>query len=89
MVDRESLLHMIISNLGENWYESGVDENGKAYSKTDSEVAMKGLLETLFNLGYEEYYEIEERDQLGEIKPDYRFEDGCNNGLWYVTVREL
>lgn len=88
-MNREELLHIIIENLGENWYKSGVDENGKAYAETDSEIAMNGLLETLFNLGYEEYYKLEERGQLGEIKPDYRFDDGCNNGLWYVTVREL
>lgn len=89
-IDKQELLHTIISNLSENWFESGVDKKGKAYAKTESTVAKDGLLETLYNLGYEEYSDVEARKQLNEIKPDYRFEDGTTNeGFWYVTVHEL
>ena len=88
--DKQKLLHTIISNLGENWFESGVDANGKAYAQTESTVAKDGLLETLYNLGYEEYYDVESRGQLEEIEPDYQFEEGTiNEVFWCVTVHEL
>ena len=88
-MDKKQLLHTISSNVGENWYESGIDKNGKAYAETDSEIAMKSLLETLFNLGFNEFYELDECRQLNGIKADYIFCDKCNNGLWSVVVMEL
>ena len=47
-----TVLHMLLSGMQNNFCNFGVDKNGKAFCETDSEVAADALEETLYNLGY-------------------------------------
>ena len=47
-----TVLHMLLSGMHNNFCECGVDKNGKAFCETDSFVAAEALEETLYNYGY-------------------------------------
>lgn len=81
--ERAKLLHCILLNIGENFYYSGESENGKAFAITDSEVAADALLETLYNLGFEE------EGNPDTTEPDYRREEVFVNGFMCYKFTEL
>lgn len=81
--ERAKLLHCILLNIGENFYRSGEGEDGEAFALTESEVAADALLETLYNLGFEE------EGNPDTTEPDYRREEVFVNGFLCYKFTEF
>lgn len=82
-MNKKKLLHIIMSSLTENWYCSDVDKNGKAYAWTDSEIAADTLTEILYDLGCEEFHELNSK------RPDYRRDNIVIDGCWRALFTEM
>lgn len=82
-MNKKRLLHIIMSNLHENWCSSTVNKDGKACAQTDSEIAANALTEILYDLGCEEFHES------GSENADYRREDIVLEGLWVAVFVEM
>lgn len=65
-VNDKILLKEIFRRLGHNFYENGQDPE---IPKTDSEIAADALLETLYNMGFDE--------GVHYSREDYVNDDGC------------
>lgn len=83
---RCSLLSMIMSCLYNNFLTSGIDDNGKAYAETDSEIAADALEEVLYDLGYMKLEDISVEES--EIR-HYSRKDVVENGAWKAVFKEL
>ena len=82
-MNKKKLLHIIMSNLHENWCSSTVNSGGKACAWTDSEIAANALTEILNDLGYEE------QNVSGSKSADYRRDDLVLDGVWGASFIEL
>lgn len=82
-MNKKRLLHIIMSNLHENWCKSGVGKNEKAYAWTDSEIAANALTEILYDLDCEEF------TTSGSEKADYRRENIVVEGCWLYSFVEM
>ena len=83
---RNSLLSMILSCLDYNFITSGIDDNGKAFAETDSEIAADALEEILYDIGYIKL----EDDSFGEDEPrQYSRNDIVEDGAWRAVFKEL
>lgn len=83
---RCSLLSMIMSCLYNNFLTSGIDDNGKAYAETDSEIAADALEEVLYDLGYMKLEDTSVEES--EIR-HYSRKDVIENGAWKAVFKEL
>ena len=83
---RCSLLSMIMSCLYNNFLTSGVDDNGRAYAETDSEIAADALEEVLYDLGYMKLEDTSVEES--EIR-HYSRKDVVENGAWKAVFKEL
>ena len=83
---RCSLLSMIMSCLYNNFLTSGIDNNGKAYAETDSEIAADALKEVLYDLGYMKLEDTSVEES--EIR-HYSRKDVVENGAWKAVFKEL
>lgn len=83
---RCSLLSMIMSCLYNNFLTSGIDDNGKAYAETDSEIAADALKEVLYDLGYMKLEDTSVEES--EIR-HYSRKDVVENGAWKAVFKEL
>ena len=83
---RSSLLSMIMSCLYNNFLTSGIDDNGKAYAETDSEIAADALEEALYDLGYMKLEDTSVEES--EIR-HYLRKDVVENGAWKAVFKEL
>lgn len=82
-MNKKKLLHIIMSRLVDNWCDSGVNRNEKAYAWTDSEIAADALTEILYDLGCQEFHEKD------AVNPDYKREDIVIEGIWCASFEEL
>ena len=82
-MNKKKLLHIIMSSLTENWCCSGVDGVEKAYAWTDSEIAADALTEILYDLGCEEFHELNSK------RPDYRRDNIVIDGCWRAVFTEM
>lgn len=82
-MNKKRLLHIIMSNLHENWCSSTVNKDGKVCAWTDSEIAANALTEILYDLGCEEFY------TSGSEKAEYRRDDLVINGCWRASFTEM
>lgn len=83
---RCSLLSMIMSCLYNNFLTSGIDDNGKAYAETDSEIAADAFKEVLYDLGYMKLEDTSVEES--EIR-HYSRKDVVENGAWKAVFKEL
>lgn len=83
---RCSLLSMIMSCLYNNFLTSGIDDNGRAYAETDSEIAADALEEVLYYLGYMKLEDTSVEES--EIR-HYSRKDVVENGAWKAVFKEL
>lgn len=83
---RCSLLSTIMSCLYNNFITSGIDDNGKAYAKTDSEIAADALEEVLYDLGY---MKLEDTSMEESEIRHYSRKDVIENGAWVAVFKEL
>ena len=83
---RCSLLSMIMFSLYNNFIISGIDENGKAYAETDSEIAADALEEVLYDLGY---MKLEDTSMEESEIRHYSRKDIVENGAWKAVFKEL
>lgn len=83
---RCSLLSMIMSCLYNNFLTSGIDDNGRAYAETDSEIAADALEEVLYDLGYMKLEDTSVEES--EIR-HYSRKDVVENGAWKAVFKEL
>lgn len=83
---RCSLLSMIMSCLYNNFLTSGIDDNGRAYTETDSEIAADALEEVLYDLGYMKLEDTSVEES--EIR-HYSRKDVVENGAWKAVFKEL
>ncbi len=74
--NRTEILYWIIRSLDNgNFIKTGLNEDGKPYAITDSEVAADSLSETLYNLGF-----VERNND--NLDGDYYRTVSSPNGLW-------
>ena len=62
---------------------TGVDGDEKAYAWTDSEIAADALTEILYDLGCEEFHELNSK------RPDYRRDNIVIDGCWRAVFTEM
>ena len=74
--NRTKILYWIIRSLdNSNFIETGLNEYGKPYAITDSEVAADSLSETLYNLGF-----VEKNND--NLDGDYYRTQSFSDGFW-------
>ena len=82
-MNKKKLLHIIMSRLGDNWCNSGVGRNEKAYAWTKNKTAADALTEILHDLACKELHEE------NVVNPDYKREDIVIEGIWCASFEEL
>lgn len=83
---RGSLLSMILSCMNNNFITSGIDNNGKAFAETDSEIAADALEEVLYDIGY---IKLEDKSFGNDVPRQYSRQDVVENGAWKAVFKEL
>ena len=82
-MNKKKLLHIIMSRLGDNWCNSGVGRNEKAYAWTKNKAAADALTEILHDLCCKEFHEE------NVVNPDYKRDDIFIGESWYASFDEL
>ena len=82
-MNKKELMRNIILSLGQNWYKTGIDEDGKAFAWTNSEKAADALTEILYDIGC-----IESYDEHPTIPVYYKYVIVTNNH-WRAVFREV
>lgn len=77
MDKKQEILKYILTHLGDNFCEAGIDSYGRAYAFTDSEIAANSLEETLYNMGY-----AASKSSKENLESDYIIYEGVQNRLW-------
>lgn len=82
-MNKKKLLHIIMSNLHENWKDSTVNGQGKACAWTNNEIAANALTEILNDLGCKEMHTSDSK------KPDYRRDNYVIEGIYVASFIEM
>lgn len=80
---KKEILYWILTNLKDNWVETGTIDGYKPYAITYSEMAADSLSEILYDLRIEEKTE-------DSILGDYKKTTGIDRyGRWYTKFEEV